>query len=187
MEAEVTQRDPVAGLPKPLRWLVAAERFASVALLLAVLGLMAAQVVARYVFGSPIPWSEELARFGLIWLAFIASVCVMAEGRHIAVDLISKFLDWRGVLVLESVVSLVILAVCGAFLSAGIQFLPQMGAVKSPALHIPMSWWYCAAVVAFGLIALHAIVNLVVAFQRKTPLWRETGNLPIEIEPGGGS
>jgi TRAP-type transport system small permease protein len=142
-------------------------------------------VVARYLLKTPIPWSEELARFALIWLAFVAAGCVMAAGRHITVDVVSRFLGRRGALALECVVSLVVLVVCGAFLPAGVQFIQHLGEVKSPALHIPMSWWYGAALVGFGLLAFHTVVNLVLAFQRKQPVWRELGQQPIEMETGG--
>jgi TRAP-type C4-dicarboxylate transport system permease small subunit len=65
-------------------------------LLLTILGTMGAQVVARYVFHAPISWSEEWARFALIWLAFLSAAFVMAEGRHIAVDVVSARLSPRG-------------------------------------------------------------------------------------------
>jgi TRAP-type transport system small permease protein len=149
------------------------ERVTSVVLLALLVGLMAAQVVARYVFGSPIAWTEELARFVLIWLGFMSAAFVMAEGRHIAVDVISRALSRRGRLVLECISSLAVVTACAVMLPAGIVFAQRMGAVRSPALGIPMSWWYWAAAAGLSLIALHTIVNLAIALRQGTPRWAE--------------
>lgn len=132
---------------------------------------MAAQVVARYIFGSPIAWSEELARFVLIWLGFMGAVFVMGEGGHITVDVVSRRLSRRGRLALECASSLIVILACAMLLPAGIAFARQMGFVRSPALGIPMSWWYWAAGAGFGLLALHTSINLILAIRRGAPTW----------------
>ncbi|HEY7804421.1 MAG TPA: TRAP transporter small permease subunit, partial [Orrella sp.] len=46
------------------------DRVADVTALVAIAVLVAAvmlQVIARYVFQSPPPWTEELARYAMIW------------------------------------------------------------------------------------------------------------------------
>jgi TRAP-type C4-dicarboxylate transport system permease small subunit len=121
---------------------------------------MTAQVIARYLFGRPIAWGEELARLALIWLAFIAAAFVMADGRHITVDVVSRRLS-RGVrLALECVAGAVVLAACAVITAAGVQFSAAMAHVNSPALEIPMSWWYLSAAMGFALIGIHAALNL---------------------------
>ena len=72
-----------------LRSLVRFEQFAAIGLLVVILVTMGMQVVSRYVFGSPISWSEEVARLAMIWLTFVASSFVAAKKQHIAVDLFS--------------------------------------------------------------------------------------------------
>ncbi|HUG43829.1 MAG TPA: TRAP transporter small permease [Acidobacteriota bacterium] len=153
------------------RRLMQLERLAAVALLAAVLGLMAAQVAARYAFHAPIAWSEELARFALIWLAFISAAFVAAEGRHIAVDMVSARLEVRGKLVLDCVGSLATAACCIVLIVGSWGFVFRVGAVASPALGIPMSWWYASAGVGLGLIAHHVLLNLVRALRSRRPTW----------------
>lgn len=165
---EATPPDPA---PAPIRWLIQVERGISVLLLGLLVAVMAAQVAARYVFGAPIAWSEELARFVLIWLAFMAAVFVMGEGGHITVDVVSRRLSRKGRLALEGVSSLVVILACTMLLPAGIAFARQMGSVRSPALQIPMSWWYGAAGAGFALLALHSLINLILAVRRGAPLW----------------
>ncbi len=42
-------------------------------------------VVARYVFNSPIQWAEELSRYAFIWLVFLGSAACTKRKRHIAI------------------------------------------------------------------------------------------------------
>jgi len=50
------------------------------------------QVVSRYIFNSPIVWSEELARYINIWFVFFSSSILLKHGEHLSVDLIDKYL-----------------------------------------------------------------------------------------------
>jgi TRAP-type transport system small permease protein len=153
--------------------LVRLERLLAAALLATVLVAMGAQVIARYVFGAPIPWSEEIARFALIWLTFLAASFVMAEGRHISVDVVSSRLSRRGKLWLECLSAGMVVSACLLLLFGGFRFVWYVGAVGSPSLGIPMSWWYGAASVGLGLMAIHGSLNLAYALRTGRPIWVE--------------
>lgn len=61
---------------------------ASVLLLLSVLTLMTLQIVMRYLFSSPLTWSEELARYAMVWMTFTGSALAVTKKAHVCVDLI---------------------------------------------------------------------------------------------------
>lgn len=143
------------------RWLKRFEQFLAASFLVLIVATMGAQVFARYCFGAPFSWSEEVARLALIWMTFMAASFVMAEGRHITVDLLSHRLNVRGQVWLESFSHLVVAASCLLLLVGGSRFVWYVGKVGSPSLGIPMSYWYGAVGVGLLLMALHAIVNLV--------------------------
>jgi TRAP-type transport system small permease protein len=176
----------VRAAPGWVRGLARVERWASVFLLSLVLGLMATQVVARYVFRSPIAWSEELARFALIWLAFVSGAWVMAEGRHLVVDFVSARLPRRGRVALDCLSGGIVVATCLALLPAGAWFAWQMGGVKSSALGIPMSWWYFAPVTGLALLALHSGVRIWMTIRRGEPDWEQADPRALGIEEGEG-
>ena len=46
---------------------------AAIAFLLLMLGAVALQVIARYVFFSPPAWTEELARYAMVWAGFLGA------------------------------------------------------------------------------------------------------------------
>ncbi len=61
-----------------------------------------ANVIARYVFNSPIAWAEEFARYAFVWVVFLGAVACTKQKRHIVIDPVIAALPRRiraGVLV----------------------------------------------------------------------------------------
>ncbi|GAA1589870.1 TRAP transporter small permease [Leucobacter aridicollis] len=142
-----------------VRWLVGAERALSSLALVATFSLVLLQVVSRYVFHSPLTWTEELARFSLVWLAFLGAGFVMARRQHIAVDILAKALGKVGERIVNGIAIVVVLIVSGVLAVAGAQFAVLASAIKAPATQLPMSVVYGAAAVGFALIFIHGVLN----------------------------
>ena len=148
---------PFAGL---VRVMTTCEQALAAVLLFVILSVMGAHVFARYVFKSPFSWSEEFVRLTLIWMTFISAAFVMAEKRHITVDILSKRLSHRGKVWLECFSHFVVAGACLMLLIGGRHFVWHMSKVVSPSLEIPKIWWYSSVSVGMLLIAIHSIVNL---------------------------
>lgn len=143
-----------------MRWVVLTEQALAAAFLFVIVVTMAAQVVARYAFGAPFSWSEEVARLALIWMTFLAAAFVLAEGRHIAVDVLSHRMSIRGRLRMECFSHCVVAVTGLLLLIGGLRFVWYVGKVGSPSLEISMSWWYGAVSVGLLLMTIHSVVNL---------------------------
>ena len=48
--------------------------------------IVALQVASRYLFPSPISWTEEASRYCLIWLTFLGASMVIRTKGHFAVE-----------------------------------------------------------------------------------------------------
>jgi TRAP-type C4-dicarboxylate transport system permease small subunit len=170
-----------------IRWMSLAERTLAALFLCVILTTMGAQVFARHFFGAPFQWSEEVARLALIWMTFIAAAFVMAEGRHITVDLLSPHLSHRRQLWLECVSHAIVAGACLLLLLGGSRFVWYVGKVGSPSLGIPMSCWYGAVSVGLLLMAIHSIVNLLQVLATGRPTVHEAiieeEALHLEMEP----
>ncbi len=79
---------------------VRVPRFLLGLLIFAGIAINFANVVGRYLFGSPILWAEEVLVFIMIWCVFLGVILVTWEGRHIKMDLLSvKFASpWRQII-----------------------------------------------------------------------------------------
>ena len=68
------------------------EEYLLVFLMVVEVVVVFAQVVTRYVFHSPLAWSEELARYMFIWLVWIGAAYATKLRKNIIIDVVaSKF------------------------------------------------------------------------------------------------
>jgi TRAP-type C4-dicarboxylate transport system permease small subunit len=141
------------------RCMIWVEKILALLILIGILGTMFAQVVARYIFRTPFSWSEELCRLGLIWLTFLAAAYIMAQRRHLAVDLWSSRVPpvWktRADLFVLGVVAMTCLLLC----LGSLRFVWYVHPVGSPALGLAKSYWYAGVSVGLLLMAFHALVQ----------------------------
>src|SRR5215831_2273406 len=48
------------------------------------------QFFTRYILNDSLAWTEEIARYGLMWVVFIGGAMVTRRNTHIAVELLSN-------------------------------------------------------------------------------------------------
>src|SRR5512143_3257737 len=48
------------------------------------------QFFTRYILNDSLAWTEEIARYGLMWIVFIGGAMVTRRNTHIAVELLSN-------------------------------------------------------------------------------------------------
>lgn len=115
--------------------------------------LIIVQVVMRYVFNSPLVWSEELARYTMVWLAFIGSVIAMRNGEHIDITVVVNALPVRikhHVIIISKVISTIFLVM---LIYLGFQMVILNSSQTSPANNIPMGLVYlCIPLSALGML-----------------------------------
>jgi TRAP-type C4-dicarboxylate transport system permease small subunit len=105
-----------------------------------------AQVLFRFVFESPLSWSEELVRYVFIWSVFLTAAIGFNLNSHISIDFLTTWYPPR----LQRMVALVswgcvILGVVVVFV-LGMQLIqsPSVWLQKSPAMEISMTLPYAA-------------------------------------------
>jgi TRAP-type C4-dicarboxylate transport system permease small subunit len=121
--------------------------------------LVLIQVVFRYVLDLPLFWTEESARYCLVWASLLGAGVALKRGEHIAVTYIVEHLPagfHRPVLVFSRSGIGVILAV---ILWGGIRLMFVTHFQLSPALRIPMSIPYLAVPVGASIMLIHLLAS----------------------------
>lgn len=168
--------DPAAALPFGglVRWMIIAEQTLAGLCLALIVCTMGAQVFARYFFGNPFSWSEEVTKLALIWMTFLSAAFVVAQDRHITVDFVSHRLSLRGQAWLECLSHAIVAGTCLLLLCGGSHFVWSVDKVGSPSLGIPMPVWYGAVSVGILLMAIHSILKLLQVMSTGRPTPRES-------------
>ncbi|MEZ4525863.1 MAG: TRAP transporter small permease [Desulfobacterales bacterium] len=129
--------------------------------------IVALQVFFRYVLNHSLFWSEELARFLLVWLSFLGAASAYRRGVHPGVDVffvrMPRLLQKISLLFVHTAS----LALFGIMIFFGCQFSWFVRAQISPALLMP-KWIIMGIIPVSGaILALHGLAFLLSEFRRK--------------------
>ena len=123
------------------------------------------QVLSRYLFVVPAAWTEELARFLLIWIGMLGAAYAYRQGSHLGIDLLANKLSESGKQRLHSIVHIVCLLFAASVLVVGGGSLVSMTwelKQYSAAIGLPIAYVYSvipASGVLITLFAADAILN----------------------------
>lgn len=127
-----------------------------VTVLLTLMILMAfSQIVLRNFFVTGIDWGDALIRYLVVWVAFIGAAIAAREGKHITLDLLSRWLTDTGSIALRTFSCFISAVVCGLLTVAAAKFIrfeAQMGSTAF--LDLPVWVPELIMPVTFGLMTL---------------------------------
>ena len=151
------------------RLLGRAEAMLLAALVTTITCVTFAQVIARYVFESPLIWSEEVARYLFVWIVLIGAAAAVRSNEHFGLDMLRRYMA-----PLRLLLGLVTMLVVGGFLGllfyTGTVETMQASTQFSAGLPMRMHWPYLALPVGAGLALLHVIAHWVRAGAGAHPL-----------------
>jgi TRAP-type C4-dicarboxylate transport system permease small subunit len=119
------------------------------------------QVLFRYVLRQPLFWSEELPRYLLIWMSFLAAALAQKHDAHINIALALAPLSDRVRRSVRILTDLVILGFLGVLIYSGSLVVGITAHHRSTALQIPMAVVYAALPTGAFLMALYLILQII--------------------------
>jgi TRAP-type C4-dicarboxylate transport system permease small subunit len=130
-------------------------------LVLAMTGVTLAQVAARYLFGAPLIWSEEAARYLFVWVSMIGAALAVRQGSHYALTALVERLPavaQRATAVGVFVVSVAFVLI---LLVTGVNETLQAHLQDAATLPFRMSLPYAAMPVGAALMLAHLLLRVV--------------------------
>ena len=121
-------------------------------------------VFTRYAMGSQASWTEELARFLLIWIGILGAAYAAGKNMHLSIDLLMPKLQEKGKKQLYRIISLLIIAFAFTVMVIGgirLIYITQVLGQLSPALRIPMAVVYGGVPLSGLLIIYYKASNMV--------------------------
>lgn len=140
------------------------------ALYAVIIAAMFAQVLFRYVLGSPLSWSEEISRYMFIWLCYLGAYVAVIRNAHVGVDYLTRHFPPPVMRALHAVFGVIILGMLG--------FVVYWGAFLTRD-NVAAGWWtvpflsmglaYAAVPVGGALMMLGVIRALLQLVAGPTP------------------
>lgn len=115
------------------------------------------QVFSRYVLGAPSSFTDELARYLMIWLGILGAAYVSGRNMHVAIELFQSDTGKRVVNILVLIFALTAFIVGGSRLVYITFILEQF----SPALKIPLALVYLVIPLSGIIIVFYKTMDLV--------------------------
>ncbi len=113
--------------------------FCCVALAFVMFAAVTMQIISRYFMPLPLPWTEELSRFCMIWMAFLGASSLVRSWENTAVTFVQERLPPKIRFFVDLFVKIIMLFTMAGLAILATNVLPQIAiSEKSPAMMISM-------------------------------------------------
>lgn len=115
------------------------------------------QVFSRYVIGAPSSFTDELARYLMIWIGILGAAYVSGRNRHVAIDVLPSRLSAKTQKKLSLIVRILIILFCLFALVIGgsrLVYITYVLDQYSPALQVPLALVYMVIPIS-GLLIIY--------------------------------
>ena len=126
------------------------------------------QVFARFVVGKPLFFSDEIARFAMLWLTFLGAGYAYRKGSLISVDIVLEYAGKTLSCLLR--VTIILCSALFAFimLKYGYELMDRVASQTAPSTRISMMWPYMS-IPAGGVVILINSLGLLIDEALGTP------------------
>lgn len=141
------------------------DKYLSTIILFCMVLLVVTQVTMRTVFNVPLIGPEELARYFLICIVFLAMPYTARSGGHIRMTELQSFFPKKFQRFLQYLIILCAIAVFGCFAAAAIITTMKNQGNVTPTLAIPFGLFFLPTILGFSLLTLQYIFRFIKLFQ----------------------
>jgi TRAP-type C4-dicarboxylate transport system permease small subunit len=117
------------------------------------------QVLIRFVFKYPLPWTEEVSRIAFVYSIFVGAAIAVREKAHLNVDFVLVVLP-PGVARAIQLVGTVLVGIFLVFMTwQGIVFVRATGVQVTPVMQVPFRYLYIIIPSSGALMLLYLILG----------------------------
>ena len=143
-------------LKKTTRWITAALNWFCLVAMLGLTVIVALQVISRLLKIS-LPWTEELARFLIVWLTFLGCTLAIYRKGHLSVNFLVEMMP-KG---LQRAANLITRAVLLVFFAMLLFYGVRLSALSMNNMSVSLNWPMGAVYAVLPFSALLAIYYVV--------------------------
>jgi len=120
------------------------------------------QIVLRNFFSTGISWGDSLVRYLVVWVGFIGAALAAREGKHISIEVASRWVTGPGRHYFQVFSSIVSAAVCGCLTYAAAKFIVFEAQMETTAFFNLPAWIPEIIIpVTFGIMTLRFALHFI--------------------------
>lgn len=128
-----------------------AIRVAGILLALMVVMILS-QVFFRYVMNDSLPWTEEMAKFAMVWIAFLVAPWVYRQDLNVAIRMFADAFAPKVRQFADLVISILVIVICVIFLLESIEFWRGGLNIQASSVPVKLAYFYSCAPISFALL-----------------------------------
>ena len=152
-------------------------------LLMVIIAVVFANVVGRYFLHAPIRWSDEVAQFLFLWLAYLGALAALMGGRHYSFPNVIDLLPVKVRLATKTASDVMVLAMLAILVWGGVQLVDLLHHQRSAAIDLPIYYVYAALPLVSFLMALVVAFQIVARLRGGPELGQENSGTPLSQDP----
>ena len=122
------------------------------------------QVFSRYVIGQSFSFTEEFARFALIWLSLLGAAYLNGQQAHLSMDYFIRNLDGEDLIKRRRIIEFLMLAFALIVLVIGggnLVYTTFVLGQKSPAMNLSLGYVYSIIPISGLLIIFYSLYHII--------------------------
>jgi|TARA_B100000678_G_C18153249_1_gene479857 TRAP-type C4-dicarboxylate transport system permease small subunit len=134
-------------------------KIAVISCVLSIALIVSTSIFFRYVLNNSITWSEEIAKYLMVWMVFVGAPVAMVQSRHIAIEMFPNLFRPRIRALIFLIVNLLIVLTMAFWTYRGFTYtVGGMSQVMSSFDKIPLG-------VVFASIPFGSCIMMIISFQ----------------------
>jgi TRAP-type C4-dicarboxylate transport system permease small subunit len=138
-------------------FVAALVRLFCIVLTIALFTIVILAVIFRYGFGAAVSWTEEVPRYLLIWISFLAAASCVLRREHVGFDVLFYAVPKKPRKALGIFLSLLVFGFGWVIFRYGITFVQDFGSDLMETIPYTNYWYYPAMPISGFLIMLFSL------------------------------
>lgn len=141
-------------------------RLLAISLLAVMTVIILANVFFRYVLDDALAWSEEVAKYLMVWLTFVAAPLAFKLGALVSIQALPDALNGRKNEILQIVIQVVIIGLMVMFIDIGVFLTKNAMIQRASSIDFSIAYVYAAMPIGAIMILMVAVQFLLEACRR---------------------
>ena len=138
------------------RWLRRGANILGAGLFAALFCVFVVQIVARFGFNKPMPWTDEAAVVLYVWAILWAAAFIVPEREHVVFDLVWHYAGPRARQAMRIAGNAMVGGLAGVGIPASWDYVRFMAREGTPVLGVSFMWVYLPFVLLLAALVLRA-------------------------------